>query len=148
MTSSSNSPWRWSSPGPFVGRRGLTISGLLRPHGLRSEVAQSCVTLCDPMDCSLPGSSVGGLFQARILEWVAIFFSRASSRPRDLTQVSRILGRCFTLWVTRKARGLRAFLNVPVLLGQLWLPRSLWFHKLAWPMGPSLCDQVVSQSEL
>ena len=41
-----------------------------------SEVAQSCQTLCDPMDCSLPGSSVHGIFQARVLEWVAIAFSR------------------------------------------------------------------------
>ena len=48
-----------------------------------SEVAQSCPTLCDPMDCSLPGSSVHGIFQARVLEWVAISFSRASSPPRD-----------------------------------------------------------------
>ena len=50
-----------------------------------SEVAQSCPTLCDPMDCSLPGSSIHGIFQARILEWVAISFSRGSSRPRDRT---------------------------------------------------------------
>ena len=48
-----------------------------------SEVAQSCPTLCDPVDCSLPGSSVHGIFQARILEWVAISFSRGSSQPRD-----------------------------------------------------------------
>ena len=48
-----------------------------------SEVAQSCLTLCDPMDCSLPGSSVHGILQARILEWVAISFSRGSSQPRD-----------------------------------------------------------------
>ena len=48
---------------------------------------------CDPMDCSLPGSSVHGIFQARILEWVAISFSRGSSRPRNRTQVSRITGR-------------------------------------------------------
>ena len=48
-----------------------------------SEVAQSCPTLCDPVDCSLPGSSVHGICQARILEWGAISFSRGSSRPRD-----------------------------------------------------------------
>ena len=48
-------------------------------------VAQSCPTLCDPMDCSLPGSSVHKIFQARILEWVAISFSRGSSQPRDQT---------------------------------------------------------------
>ena len=58
-----------------------------------SEVAQSCPTLCDPVDCSPPGSSV----QARILEWVAITFSWGSSRPRDPTQVSCIVGRCFNL---------------------------------------------------
>ena len=46
-------------------------------------VAQSCPTLCDPMDCSPPGSSVHGVLQAEILEWVAIPFSRRSSRPRD-----------------------------------------------------------------
>ena len=62
-----------------------------------SEVALSCLTLCDPMDCSLPGSSVHGIFQARVLEWVAISFSRQSSRPRDRTQVSRIPGRRFNL---------------------------------------------------
>ena len=63
-----------------------------------SEVAQSCPTLCDPMDCSLPGSSVHGIFQARVPEWVAISFSRGSSQPRDWTQVSHIVGRHFTVW--------------------------------------------------
>ena len=48
---------------------------------MKSEVAQSCHTLCDPMDCSPPGSYVHGIFQARILEWVAISFSRGSSDP-------------------------------------------------------------------
>ena len=48
-----------------------------------SEVAQSCPTLCDPVDCSLPGSSVLGILQARVPEWVAISFSRGSSQPRD-----------------------------------------------------------------
>ena len=47
------------------------------------EVAQSCPTLCDPMDCSLSGSSVHGIFQARVLEWIAISFSRGSSQPRN-----------------------------------------------------------------
>ena len=48
-----------------------------------NEVAQSCLILCDPMDCSLSGSSVHGIFQAIVLEWIAISFSRASSQPRD-----------------------------------------------------------------
>ena len=52
-----------------------------------SGVAQSCPTLFDPMDCSLPGSSIHGIFQARVLEWVAIGFSRGSSRLRDWTRV-------------------------------------------------------------
>ena len=58
-------------------------------------VAQSCPTLCNPMDCSLPGSSVHATLQARILEWVTVSFSRRSSRPRDQTQVSCIAGRFF-----------------------------------------------------
>ena len=61
------------------------------------------VRLCYTMDCSLPGSSVHGIFQARILEWVAISFSRGSSWPRDQTWVSLIVGRCFTVWATREA---------------------------------------------
>ena len=58
-----------------------------------NEVAQLCPTLCDPVDCSSAGSSIHGILQARILEWVAISFSRGSSPPRDWTQVSRIVGK-------------------------------------------------------
>ena len=61
----------------------------------------SCIWHCDPMDCSPPGSSFHGSFQARILEWVVISFSR-SSWPRDWTQVSSIVGRRFTIWATRE----------------------------------------------
>ena len=59
---------------------------------------QLCLTLCDPMDCSPPGSSVHVILQARILESVAIPFSRGSSQLRDQTQVSRTVGRFFTIW--------------------------------------------------
>ena len=62
----------------------------------------SCVRLCNPMDCSLPGSWVHGILQARELEWVAISFSRGSSQPRDRTRVSRTAGRRFTVWATRR----------------------------------------------
>ena len=66
-----------------------------------SEVAQSCPTLCNPMDCrSIPCSSVHGILQARILEWVAISFSRGSSWPRDRTWVTCIVGRRFIVWAT------------------------------------------------
>ena len=57
---------------------------------------------CNPMDFSPPGSSVHEILQARILEWVAISFSRRSSQPRDRTWVSCITGRCFTYCATRK----------------------------------------------
>ena len=63
----------------------------------------SCFRPCNPMDCRLPGSSVHGILQARILEWVAISFSRGPSWPRDRTQVFCIAGRFFTLWPTREA---------------------------------------------
>ena len=66
------------------------------------EVAQSCPTLCKPMDCSLPGSSVHGIFQAIVLEWIAISFSKGSSQPRDGIQVSHIVDRRFTIWATRE----------------------------------------------
>ena len=59
------------------------------------EVSQSCPTLCDPVDCNLLGCSVHGILQARIMEWIAISFSRGSSRPRDRTWVSRTGGTRF-----------------------------------------------------
>ena len=71
-------------------------------HECECEVAQSCLTLCNPMDCSLPGSSVHGIFQAIVLEWIAISFSKGSSRPRDWTQVSCVVDRRFTVWATRE----------------------------------------------
>ena len=79
------------------------------------KVAQSCLTLCNPTDCgqwllllqitdcSPPGSSVNGILQARILEWVAISFSRGSSQPRDWSWIFCAAGRFFTIWATREA---------------------------------------------
>ena len=65
------------------------------------KLTQSCPTLCNPMGCSLRGCAVHWIFQATVLEWVAISFSRGSSQPRDRTQVSRIVHRDFTIWATR-----------------------------------------------
>ena len=65
--------------------------------------AQAYLPPCGPMACSPPGSSVHGILQARILEWVAMSFSRGSSQPRDWTQVSHITGRFFTVWATGEA---------------------------------------------
>ena len=69
---------------------------------VKELVTQLCLTLCDPMDCSPPGSSVHGIHQARILDCVAMPFSRESSRPRDRTWVSCFAGRLFTIWATRE----------------------------------------------
>ena len=66
-------------------------------------VVQSCPTLYNPTDCIWPVSSVYGILQERILEWVDIPFSRRYSRPRDQTQVSCTAGRFFTIWATREA---------------------------------------------
>ena len=72
-------------------------------------------TLCSPLDCSPPGSSVHGILHARILEWVAVPFSRWFSRPRDRTWASHTAGRFFTIWATRKAP-------------------SSWWRKRCWQM--------------
>ena len=87
-------------------------------HGMNVKVkvsiTQSSPTLCDSMDCTPPGSSVYGILQARILEWIAIPFSRRSSQPRDWTWVSHIVGRFFTVWVTGKP--------------QVWIYYSVFNH--------------------
>ena len=70
----------------------------------KGVVTESWPTLCDPVDYSSSGSSVHGILQAKILEVVAMPFSRGSSWPRDWTQVSGIAGRFFTIWATREAR--------------------------------------------
>ena len=114
-----------------------------------SEVAQSCSTLCNPMDCSLPGSSIHGIFQARVLEWVAISFSRRSSWPRDWTQVSCIVGRRFTVWPTREVKegGLyqilvQFFVKYKVWKGKKWG----WKRNLsigAWKSRTDLCETKI-----
>ena len=76
---------------------------LLSDHVMKVKVAQLCLTLCVPMDWSLPGSPVHEILQERILEWVAIVFSRGSSRPRDGPRVCSIAGKFFTVWATREA---------------------------------------------
>ena len=73
---------------------GIRVKQLLATE-IYMLVTQLCLILCDPMDCSLPGLSVHGVFLARILEWVAISFSWRSSQPRDQTHVSCLAGRIF-----------------------------------------------------
>ena len=123
------------------------VCGCMHTPCIWSEATQSCPTLCDPMDCSPPDSSVHGIFQARILEWVAISFSRGSSQAKDRSRVSRIEGRCFTVWATRLIPNLcicgiykytsRYILGFPggsdgVCL-QCWRPRfNPWVKKIPW----------------
>ena len=76
-----------------------------RYYAVLCLVTQSYPTLCDPMNCSPPGSSVHGILQARIVEWVAMPSSRGSFQPKDRTQVSHIVGRFFTIGATREAHG-------------------------------------------
>ena len=83
--------------------------------------AQSCLTLCDPMDCNPPGSFVYGILQARILEWVSIPFSRGSSWPRDWTQVSCITGGFLLL----SLQGSPKHLSIYIFLKYLFI----WLHK-------------------
>ena len=69
---------------------------------MKVSVAQLCPTLCNTMDCSPLGSSVHGILQARILEWVVMPFSRESSQPGDWSWVFHFAGRFFTIWATRE----------------------------------------------
>ena len=70
---------------------------------------------CDPINCSLLGSSVYGILQARIPEWAAISFSRGTPQPRNWTQVSHMAGRCFTDWTTQEAPlALRSFPKIDI----------------------------------
>ena len=98
-------------------------------HNLQSVVlvAHSCLTLCDSMDCSLPGFSVHGILQERILEQIA--FSRGSSWHRDRTQVSCIVGRLFTIWATMEAPG-RSQVNTPLKSQPFPLSGCLCLHIL------------------
>ena len=116
---------------------------------MKVKFAQSCPTLWDSTDCSTPGSSVHGILQVAVLEWVAILFSSGSSCPRDQTQVLYIAGRFFTVWATREALalGLIGLEKLPGCLcvnseryfptGSPWLiclcPRCLCRYRLLWP---------------
>ena len=87
----------------FFGLSHLYGTTLTSVHDYWKNHSFDCLDLCW-LTCSLSGFSVHGIFKARVLEWVAISFSRESSLPGDWTQVSRIVGSCFTLWATREAQ--------------------------------------------
>ena len=111
---------------------------------------KSCLTLWDPRNCSPPGSSVHGILQAKILQWVAILFSRGSSQPGDQIPFSCITGGFFTLWATREEKNnnhriiltsdanplgtLGALIQPPMRsTSTLWLEASSDFEYLLYP---------------
>ena len=104
---------------PLSGRENTTNG-----YNARQSVclaAQSCPTLCDPIDCSPPGSFVQGILQARILDRVAMPSSRGSPQPRDQTQVSHIVGGSFNIWATREAQDRKG--HVPQEKDRKQIPR-------------------------
>ena len=89
-----------------------SIPGLGRSPGEGNGNPFQYICLENPMDCSPPASSVHEILLVRILEWVAIPFSRGSSQPRDRAQVSCIVGRCCTVWDTREAQRVCAYIYI------------------------------------
>ena len=113
--------WHW---GHCQGNK-LILEGVGPQSKMKVKVltAQSCLTLCDPMDCSPSGSSVNGTFQARTLECIAISFSKGSSPPRGWIRVFCTAGRFFTAWATREAQS--------KMTGVL-IKRRNWIYTQAW----------------
>ena len=146
-------PSPWDSPGQNTGVGSISLlQGIFPTQGLnprppnyrqtlyqlshkekKSEVAQSYPTLCDLMDYSLSGSSIHGIFQTRILDWVAISFSRGYSWPRNRTQVSSTAGRCFTIWATREAQCIRLLVTPLTVAHQA--PLSIGFSRQEYWSG-------------
>ena len=108
-------------------------------HNYYSLVAIVVSDSCNPIDCSLPGSSVHGILQARILEWVAISFSRGSSRPRNQTLVSYLAGRffyqlscreaCYSLEERQIGKSHIAGEDSSMFVAFFWLQDSAFFHQ-------------------
>ena len=137
--------WPWT-------RHLISLNFIILIWRLHVLVVQSCPTLCDPMDCSLPGSSVHGIFQARILEWIAISFSKESSQPRDWTW-SPALQANSTIWATREAlyedgRGekniyhVRLLWNVNAHRARIRVPSTWKTHASSPRLPQHTCQQV------
>ena len=106
---------------------------------------QLCPTLCDPMDCSLPGFSIQGILQARILQWVTISFSRGSSWPRDRTRVSHIGGRRFNLWATYRGKeSKKEWIYVCILEKEMAAHSSIIAWRIPWTEEPGGLQSVGS----
>ena len=113
-------------------------------------LAQSGPTVCHPMDCSPPGSSVHGILQARILEWVTMPFSRGSSWPRDRTRGSCLAGRFFTIWATRETKWIRLWILCYHSMGKESACNSgdIWdAGSIAW-LGRSPGEEIATHSNI
>ena len=133
----SESSWKYKSLGTQPSGKSKFKYKLISPRILKdevkwSEVAQLCPALCDPMGCSLSGSSVHGIFQARVQEWTAISFSRGSSQPRNQIQVCCIAGRRFTVWATREARIMKWFCYSLLQWTMFCQNSPPWFIHVGW----------------
>ena len=115
------------------------------------SIAQLCLTLCHPMDCSPPGFSVDGISQARILEWVATSYSRGSSWPRQQTRVSWLAGGFLTNGLPGKSRRKNLNSGPANLQGLCCLTlffvytgvgykKSIRFRNSAWPLPRACCN--------
>ena len=91
------------------------------------KVARSCLILCYPLNSRVPGSSVHGILQARIVEWLAVPFSRGSSKSRDGTQISHITGGFFPIWTTKEASNNLRSLN---FIMYKISPQTFWLQEL------------------
>ena len=108
-------------------------------------VAQSCPTFCDPMDCIPPGSSVRGILQTIILEWVSIPFSRGSSWPRNQTQVSCTPGRFFTIRLTREAS---SFIHVVACVKIFFFLKNFYCSSMGFPCGSDSKESACNEGDL
>ena len=129
----------------------MHISWVLQMLKVKVIVTQSCLTLCDPTDCSLPGFSVYGILQARILEGVVISFSRRTSWLMGRTQVSCISGRFLTTWATRKVNHMSRKLNLNLFFTSRFytvifdtIPLVLFL----WPSSLQLLPHLFQRSDL
>ena len=105
--------------------------GCFQSEEVKVLVTQSCPTPWDPINCNPPGYSIHGILQTRILDWVAISFSRGSSRSRDRTGASCIAGRCFTIWVTREANQGNSMCKMHRGSGELGILKHLYQWNLS-----------------
>ena len=129
----------WDSPGKNTGVGCHFLFQCMKMKS-ESEVAQSCPTPSSPMDCSLPGSSVHGISEVRILKWAAISFSRGSSWFRDWTHVSCIGRHILYHWANREAPKLSlSIMNLALSILFIYYPYIDWLELYArllpWFLG-------------